>query len=100
MRIVSQLLLTLLLNATWQIALVAAVGAFCSWLLRSTAARYRHRLWVAALGLCFGLAALTGANLFPAGYFSRLVPTPAPPVITIVTSPPQASAVEIPAGQF
>jgi beta-lactamase regulating signal transducer with metallopeptidase domain/uncharacterized membrane protein YkoI len=70
MRTVSQLVLTFLLNAAWQIALIAAVAAFCSWLLRGTAARYRHGMWVAALALCFLLAALTGANLFPAGYFS------------------------------
>jgi len=56
---ISQALLTCLLNACWQIALITAVAAFCTWLLRETAARYRHLLWVAALALCFCLPVLT-----------------------------------------
>ena len=56
---ISQVLLTCLLNACWQIALITAVAAFCAWLLRETAARYRHLLWVAALALCFCLPVLT-----------------------------------------
>ena len=42
MRISSQLLLNFLLNAAWQIALIAALASFGAWLLRSSAARYRH----------------------------------------------------------
>jgi len=56
---ISQVLLTCLLNACWQIALITAVAWFCAWLLRETAARYRHLLWVAALALCFCLPVLT-----------------------------------------
>ncbi len=56
---ISQVLLTCLLNACWQIALITSVAAFCAWLLRETAARYRHLLWVAALALCFCLPVLT-----------------------------------------
>jgi len=48
----SQLLLTFLLNACWQIALVAMAAALCGWLLRGTAARHRHLLWVIALTGC------------------------------------------------
>jgi len=59
----SQLLLTCLLNACWQIALVTAVAALCSWLLRETAARYRHLIWVAALALCICLPVLTGLQI-------------------------------------
>ena len=55
MRVGAQLLLTFLLNASWQIALVVGCAAACDWLLRGTAARYRHALWVAALGLAFVL---------------------------------------------
>ncbi|MDX6384194.1 MAG: hypothetical protein QOK48_1767, partial [Blastocatellia bacterium] len=51
MRVGAQLLLTFLLNASWQIALVVAFASVCDWLLRGTAARYRHALWIAALGL-------------------------------------------------
>ena len=56
---ISQALLTCLLNACWQIALITSVAALCAWLLRETAARYRHLLWVAALALCFCLPVLT-----------------------------------------
>jgi bla regulator protein blaR1 len=45
----SELLLTFLLNACWQIPLVAAVASLGAWLLRHTSARYRHWVWVSAL---------------------------------------------------
>ena len=63
MRTISQLLLSGLLNACWQIVLVFACASLCSWLLRSTAARYRHGLWVAALLLSLGLPLWTSAPL-------------------------------------
>src|ERR1044072_1754889 len=50
MRTVSQLLLTFLLNAVWQVALIGALASFGAWLLRQSA-RYQHWLWVAALCL-------------------------------------------------
>jgi beta-lactamase regulating signal transducer with metallopeptidase domain/uncharacterized membrane protein YkoI len=59
MRTISGLLLTFLLNACWQIALVTAVAALCGWLLRGTTARYQHMLWVIALAFSFGLPVLT-----------------------------------------
>jgi beta-lactamase regulating signal transducer with metallopeptidase domain/predicted transcriptional regulator len=59
MRNSSQLLLTFLLNACWQIALVAALASFSSWLLRNSAARYRHWIWVAALLLSLGIPVTT-----------------------------------------
>lgn len=58
----SRLLLTFLLNACWQIALIAAVASCCNWLLRETAARYRNWLWVAALILSIGLPVLTSSR--------------------------------------
>ena len=51
MRTSSELLLTFLLNAVWQIALIGALASFGVWLLRRSAARYQHWLWVAALCL-------------------------------------------------
>jgi TonB family protein len=63
MKLVSQLLLTFLLNASWQIALVAAFALLGDWLLRGTAARYRHWLWVGALLLSLALPALSCARL-------------------------------------
>lgn len=61
MRTSSEFLLTVLLNACWQILLIAAVASLGSWLLRNSSARYRHWLWVAALVLSF-LMPLTGAT--------------------------------------
>src|SRR5205085_5777439 len=70
----SQLLLTFLLNACWQIALIAAVAAFCDWLLRQATARHRHWLWVAALVLSLCLPALTILRLLDnsSGEYPRL----------------------------
>jgi bla regulator protein blaR1 len=59
----SQLLLTFLLNACWQIALVAMAAALCGWLLRGTAARRRHLLWVIALVSSFCLPLLASSRL-------------------------------------
>ncbi|HEU5460474.1 MAG TPA: hypothetical protein VFU83_08255, partial [Pyrinomonadaceae bacterium] len=59
MRIISQLLLTFLLNSLWQIALIASLAAVGSWLLRELATRYRHWIWVSALCLAFLVPAIT-----------------------------------------
>src|SRR6185369_3921212 len=59
MRLSSQLLLTFLLNACWQIALIAAVASLGSWLLRNSVARYRHWVWATALCLSFLVPAFT-----------------------------------------
>jgi beta-lactamase regulating signal transducer with metallopeptidase domain/uncharacterized membrane protein YkoI len=59
MRTISQLLLTFLLNACWQIALITAIAALCDRLLRGTTARYQHLLWVVALAFSIGLPVLT-----------------------------------------
>ncbi|HEV8368893.1 MAG TPA: M56 family metallopeptidase [Pyrinomonadaceae bacterium] len=63
MRIASQLLLTFLLNACWQIALVAGFASLSSWLLRNSAARYRHWVWVAALLLALGIPITTSSQM-------------------------------------
>jgi beta-lactamase regulating signal transducer with metallopeptidase domain/uncharacterized membrane protein YkoI len=62
MRLSSQLLLTFLLNALWQITLIAAIASFGSWLLRNSGARYRHWVWVAALCLAFLVPAFTASR--------------------------------------
>ncbi len=62
MRIASQLLLNFLLNAAWQIALIAALAALGAWLLRESAARYRHWLWVSALCLAFFVPVVTSVR--------------------------------------
>jgi beta-lactamase regulating signal transducer with metallopeptidase domain/uncharacterized membrane protein YkoI len=62
MRTLAQLLLTVLLNASWQIAVVAVFAACCSWLLRETAAWCRHSIWVAAILISLCLPILSGLN--------------------------------------
>src|ERR1051326_4591948 len=62
MRISSQLLLTFLLNAFWQVALIAGLAALGSWLLRNSVARYRHWLWTSALCLAFFVPAFTASQ--------------------------------------
>jgi beta-lactamase regulating signal transducer with metallopeptidase domain len=59
MRLSSQLLLTFLLNACWQIVLLAALASLGSWLLRNSFARYRHWVWAMALCLAFLVPAFT-----------------------------------------
>jgi bla regulator protein blaR1 len=71
MRTISQLLLTFLLNACWQIALVTAVAALCARLLRWTSARYQHLFWVTALAFSFSLPVMTSAPLLVGAFFSE-----------------------------
>lgn len=90
MRVGAQLLLTFLLNASWQIAMILAFAAACDWLLRGTPARYRHALWVAALVLAFVLPLLSPARIITTRLISR--PTPAqvsaaPVFVTWIYSP-------------
>ncbi len=63
MKVIAQLVLTFLLNASWQIALLVAFAALCNWLLRGLAARYRHSLWVITLVACLVLPLLSCAPL-------------------------------------
>src|SRR5205814_6194740 len=62
MKTINEFLLTFLLNAFWQVALIAAAAAFGDWLLRRTLARYRHFLWAAALGLSLVLPLVTSVR--------------------------------------
>jgi TonB family protein len=92
MRSGAQLLLTLLLNASWQLALVTAFAAAGDWLLRGIAPRYRHALWVAALLLAMVLPILSSAGLIKTFVSSKSKPPPpeiasAPVFVTTVSSP-------------
>jgi bla regulator protein blaR1 len=55
MRLLTQALLTFLLNAIWQVALIVTFAAFADWLLRGIAVRYRHALWIVTLLACITL---------------------------------------------
>jgi beta-lactamase regulating signal transducer with metallopeptidase domain len=71
MTTISQLLLTFLLNASWQIALVTIVAAICARLLRGASVRYTHLLWVAALLISFGLPILTFSSILRDSSFPK-----------------------------
>ena len=64
MRLSSQLLLTFLLNACWQILLITSFASAGSWLLRNSFARYRHLVWATALCLAFFVPAFTSSQAF------------------------------------
>ena len=72
MRLSSQLLLTFLLNSIWQIALITALAAIGSRLLRNSVARYRHWVWAGALCLAFLVPAITSSRTL----FDTKVQTP------------------------
>ncbi len=76
MRTSSQLLLNFLLNAAWQIAFFAALASLGAWLLRESAARYRHWVWVAALCLSFLVPAATSVR----AYFEMSAPSTIGPI--------------------
>ena len=76
MKSVAQFLLTLVLNASWQILLIAAIASLCDRLLSGTAARYRHTVWVVALFLTLFLPVFSSATNFTA-----------PPRVSIATAP-------------
>ena len=101
MRVGAQLLLTFLLNASWQIALVAGFAAVCDWLLTGMAARYRHALWVAALFLAITLPALSLAASIKTFLSSKSRPEPAAiadaPVFVTRMSSPDLDSLEPPA---
>lgn len=75
MRIISQLLLTFLLNACWQVPLIAAFAALGSWLLGHSTARYRHLVWVAALFLGLLLPAFVASRIVTEGVANLASPT-------------------------
>src|SRR6266852_1181556 len=86
MRLISQLLLTFLLNACWQIAFITAAVALCAWLLRGAAIRYQHLLWVSTLVLSLCLPLATGAFVLRELLFPPVARQAEPPLVT-VTSP-------------
>ena len=59
----SQWLLTVLLNSLWLVAGIGVLALLCEKLLRGTAARFRHRLWVAALAASFCMPILVSTRI-------------------------------------
>src|ERR1044072_4073445 len=64
----SELLLTFVLNAVWQVALIAALASCGAWLLRHASTRYQHGLWVAALCLSLLVPAATAIRAWPGSF--------------------------------
>ena len=101
MRTIAQLLLTFLLNASWQVALIAAFAALCDWLLRGTAARYRHALWVCALLFSLCIPALSCLYLIEPLLISKQS-TPeitSMPIVTTRIISPDVEPIETPASE-
>ena len=96
MRKSSQLLLTFLLNACWQIALIAALASFGSWLLRNSVARYRHWIWVSSAVSVFSefrlttsWQILTSANLTATAFQTNSTEQPEiEPLVSVNTQVP------------
>lgn len=60
MEAISKLVASYLLNAVWQIAVIAALGVFCDALLRRRMpSRYRHVMWLVCLGACLSVPLVT-----------------------------------------
>src|SRR5260370_265600 len=62
---ISEAVLLFLLNATWQVTLVALLVSASDRVLRPAAARYRHPLWVAALLMSVVLTPSSPLRLAP-----------------------------------
>ena len=76
METISEYLMTFLLNAGWQIAVVVALSTLADRLLRNGPARYRQLIWVAALVASIGVPIYS--TLKPAVTASMSVNVPAP----------------------
>ncbi|MFY9621803.1 MAG: TonB family protein [Pyrinomonadaceae bacterium] len=86
MRSVSQFLLTFLLNASWQILLIAAMASLCDRILSGTAARYRHTVWVVALFLMLFLPVFSSAPNFTAPPQVSITAAPTTESVPVVTT--------------
>lgn len=101
MKLLSQFLLTYLLNACWQIAFIAGTISLIVRLLRKSSCRFQHRLWVSALLLSFALPIVTTTAVLSSRVLSgvRQPELPALAIVNPVELPPldQPTALSIPA---
>jgi beta-lactamase regulating signal transducer with metallopeptidase domain len=102
MRTSSQLLLTFLLNAVWQIALIAALASLGAWLLRRSAMRFQHWLWVAALCLSVLVPVVTALRTTPVASPVSVQPEIINPVLSdeIAPVPFQSLSTTVPTWSF
>jgi HEAT repeat protein/beta-lactamase regulating signal transducer with metallopeptidase domain len=92
----SELILNFVLNSAWQIAVIFAVTALCSWLLKDGPARFRHTLWVIALAASLVSPLLTATRVVPESLITLpvIASQPLRPVVAEVQS--SAPAIEEP----
>jgi bla regulator protein blaR1 len=62
---ISEFLLNFLINAGWQVALILIVAGLGAHLLRNAPSRYRHILWIVALGLSLLAPVLSITQFLP-----------------------------------
>src|SRR5262249_39338333 len=101
---IDQVFLTFVLNAFWQIAIIAAVAGLCSWLLGKGSVRYKHILWVTTLVAAFSLPVVTCVRLANLGALSgeprelasSVENTPEPVEASFSSAVPIAKAVDEP----
>lgn len=89
----SELLLSFVANAGWQLVVIFAIASLGSYLLRNAAANLRHALWLVALGLSFAAPLWTvgGLSLNFGRAISHVEPRPSGSS-SISTGPPQISS--------
>ena len=85
MRLLTQAVLTFLLNAIWQAALVVAFAVFADWLLRGIAAQYRHALWIVTLLVCLALPILSTSMARTPGALRHPVDAPVASKSVVIT---------------
>jgi bla regulator protein blaR1 len=76
MTTIDHVFLTFVLNAFWQIAIIAAAAALCASLLGKSSIRYKHILWVTTLTAAFLLPVATSVRLQSIDTADRGSPTP------------------------
>ena len=86
MRFASELLLTYLLHACWQLILVAAAAALCGWLLRGARMRFQHLFWVSVLIISLFLPLWT--SVYVLNDFSVLQKPPQQEQSTVISPVP------------
>ncbi|HSL53191.1 MAG TPA: hypothetical protein VK868_02305, partial [Pyrinomonadaceae bacterium] len=76
----SELILNFVLNSCWQIAVIAAIAALASRLLKNGPARYQHALWVFALVISLLVPLLTATRYVPS-WISSVQPHTVPSAV-------------------
>jgi HEAT repeat protein/Zn-dependent protease with chaperone function len=77
---ISEFILNFVLNSCWQIAVIFAVTALASLLLKNGPARYRHALWICALVVSLAAPLLTVTRYIPS-WISSVQPRTVPSAV-------------------